>query len=728
MKTKVCLGAMLVLSAGVCAQSEPSTESTTTTELDNLVVVAYKQARPVQEVVGDVTVIKASELNETLSQDFQEAIQYQSNIHIEDGGTRFGTSGINIRGIGGNRVAIEIDGIPNAKAFDLGSYSFATAAFPEIDLIQNIEILKGPASTLYGSDALGGIVAINTWDPDVLLARHDQENWTRLRMGYDGKRHGRFVNISSAWDFANHGLLLSASQRDGKGTVNENSHLAKDTADWDAQSLFGKWVVDIAGGNTLSFGIQAAQKEQFTAINSFIGQGRFVRTTALSGQDESNDEKFNITYDFNVDGNWADAGTAQLYYAGTEFHQDTIEQRFSRRGTPLQQNRRFNFDSGRIGLELNFTKAFNTENHSHQLIYGLEWMQTQVKESRDANETNLITQITSNVVLGENFPLRDFPTTKVQELGLFIHDEISISDTAWTLVPALRFDLYDLIPERDALFDNGSGGASIVSISEADFSPKVGIMYDVNDAINVYAQYVRGFRAPPYDDVNIGFNLALFNYQAIPNPDLKSETSNGFEMGFRFDSDSHRLNINVFHNNYHDLIVSRDLIGVNPETNALIFQSRNVAEATIYGAELTYQWSVSEQWSTGWQLGWTRGENDGTKQPLNHISPTKVTGNLKWQSPDRRWDAGLFAVFSQAKDRLDDPDNELFRAPGYATYDFIIGHQLTANSQLRLGIHNLTDKTYWLWQQVRNFDPADPIIAALTQASRHAKLSYSVQW
>ncbi|MCB1583042.1 MAG: TonB-dependent hemoglobin/transferrin/lactoferrin family receptor [Xanthomonadales bacterium] len=730
MKTKVCMSVMLALSAAPFSKgfSQNKAEDIDQETLENMVVVAYKQPRPVQEVVGDVSVISAENIEQSISQDIANAIMYEANVHIEDGGTRFGNSGINIRGVGENRVAIEIDGIPNAKTFDLGSYSFATSGFPEIDLIQNIEILKGPASTLYGSDALGGVVAINTWDPDVLLANHDDENWTRLRLGYDGKRHGRFVTLSSAWDLDNHGLLLSATQRDGKGVVNENSNLTKDTADWDAQSVFAKWKIDTSSGNTLTFGVQANQKDQFTQINSFIGQGRFIRTTALSAQDESKDQKFSLDYDFMVNHGFADEGSFLVYHAATEFQQDTFENRFSRRGTPLFQFRQFNFDSARTGLELSFTKGWSTANTQHQMIYGFELTHTDVTESRDAAETNLSTGVTTNVVLGENFPLRDFPKTDVQEIGLFIHDEITFGDSKWTLVPAVRFDHYDLSPNRDNLFDNGAGDVAVVSITESDFSPKLGLMYDISDDLNVYAQYVRGFRAPPYDDVNIGFNLALFNYSAIPNPDLRSETSDGFEVGMRYSGTSHQMQFNVFHNDYNDLIVSRDLVSRDPNTGALIFQSRNVQDATIYGAELDYQWQINDQWSTAWALAWTRGEDNRTDKPLNHISPPKATGRLQWNSTDDRWQANLYGIFSRAQTRVDDDDDELFKTPGFSTFDLTVGYHINDNSHLQAGVFNLTDKKYWLWQQVKNFDASDSIIEAMTQASRHFKVSYNIEW
>jgi len=729
MKYTLNFSLLMALSSAVIAQETNNTSGTNdTTELDDMVVVAYKQARPVQEVVGDVSVISADHLSQTLSQDMAAAVKYESNIHIEDGGTRFGTSGINIRGIGNNRVAIEIDGIPNAKTFNLGSYSFATSAFPEIDLIQRVEILKGPASTLYGSDALGGIVSISTWDPDVLLANHDDDNWNQLRIGYDGKRHGRFATISSAWNFDQQGLLLSATQSDGKGVVNENSTLAKDTADWDSQSVFGKWQLNSLSGQSLTVNFSASQRNQLTQINSFIGQGRFNLTTALQGDDTAKDHQFSIDYDFSVNKALADEANITIYHANTEFTQDTFENRFTRQEVPLFQFRQFDFDSKRTGMEINMTKSLALLDTQHQFIYGMEFTQSKVEETRDAAETNLNTGTTTHVVLGENFPLRDFPITTIKEFGLFIHDEITFTNPQWTLVPAIRYDHYQLSPQRDSLFDNGAANAEVVNISASDFSPKLGLMYDLNDEINLYAQYVRGFRAPPYDDVNIGFNLALFNYQAIPNPTLKSETSDGFEVGFRYSGNSQQLNLSLFNNDYNNLIVSRDLIGLDPETQALIFQSRNIDDAKIYGLEIDYQAQLNSQWSTAWQLAWTRGKNTQSNQPLNHISPPKASANIKWQSIDNKWHAGLYGVFSQAMKRVNDAENDFFLTPGYATFDLMLSYQTSRNSQLQLGLFNMTDKKYWLWQQVRNFDNLDPIIEAMTQASRHTSLSFSVVW
>ncbi len=695
-----------------------------TTDLSPMIVVAYKQARALQEVAADVAIISAEQIQNTQSEDMAAALRYETNINIEQAGNRFSTSGINIRGIGSNRVAVEVDGVPNAKAFDIGSYSFATTQYPDVSVIQSIEVLKGPASTLYGSNALGGIVSIHTRNPQDMMSAGD--HWRQIRVGFNGQYNGRHGTYTHAWNGQNNGVIFNINQRDGKG-LQRPTTLADDHADWDQQSVFGKWVTDVAPGHQLSFNVQAQQRDQTTQIHSFIGQGRFANTTALAGDDSSESQKISATYDFMLNKGWADDGLIRLYHSNTEFLQKTAENRFSRRGTPLRQDRVFSFEQKALGMEANFTKQFNTGGWSHRLIYGVEITQTDVAEYRDALQTNLNTGDSTNILLGEVFPFRDFPLTNVKEIGVFVHDEIDLSDQ-WTLIPALRFDRYDLDPSRDALFDNNAEDIEVVDIDESDFSPKLGLLYQIDDYSSVYAQYVRGFRAPPAEDVNIGFNIALFNYRSIPNPDLKSETSNGYEAGYRLILPNQRLTLSGFYNEYKDLIVSRAPLGIDPETQALLFQSQNIAKARIHGFEIDHQWFINEHWQTHAALSWTKGVNETNDQPLNSVSPPKAVLSAQWTSASKKWHMGLYGRFSAAQDEVDLTQEDLFQTPGYAVFDWMASYHFTPQSRLQFSINNLTDKTYWQWQQVRNFDAEDPIINALTQSSRYFSMSYSYQW
>jgi len=252
--------------------------------------VATKQQRPVLDVAAAVDVIAADDLRRTLSETLADALQYESGVSVEGGGTRFGPAGINVRGIGKNRVSIEVDGVPANQQFSLGSYAHATAFLPEVDLIRRVEILKGPASTLYGSDAIGGVVAIHTWK---------EQPFYKVRAAYDGRTHGRAFTGMTAWRGTTVDGLLAFSQRDGKArVVHESVTLNRDFADWDQQSLFGKFTHGNDTGGVWRLELLASQRDSQSQINSFIGQGRFSRTTELKGDDQNNHAQVSLEHEF----------------------------------------------------------------------------------------------------------------------------------------------------------------------------------------------------------------------------------------------------------------------------------------------------------------------------------------------------------------------------------------------------------------------------------------------
>ena len=135
-------------SRGDAASDEP---------LDQIVVVAHKSERSVRDIAANVTVLTAEEINANLATSVADMFRYSPGVDYEAAGSRFGTEGINIRGIGGNRVAILVDGVPMSDQFDVGSFSNATRDFLNAGLVNRVEVLHGPASALYGSAAIGGV-------------------------------------------------------------------------------------------------------------------------------------------------------------------------------------------------------------------------------------------------------------------------------------------------------------------------------------------------------------------------------------------------------------------------------------------------------------------------------------------------------------------------------------------------------------------------------------------
>ena len=688
-----------------------------------VVAIANKQIRPIQDVIGDVSLINSDQLESRLSEDMASALKYESSIFMEDAGTRFGSSGINIRGIGKNRVAIEVDGTPSSNQFSIGSYSHATSVFPDISLIKSIEVLNGPASTLYGSDAIGGVVSIRTWNPEDLTRLTDSNHFSKLRLGYEQKNHSRSITGLSAWDNDNNGVLISFTQRDGKGLIPHGSvHDKRDFSDWGQQTLFTKFVHATNQNNNLVLSFRGQQRDSTTQINSFIGIERFARTTGLYAEDNNNDKEISLNYDFGLNSRWFDSGVFHAYYADTDFKQDTFENRNSRTGTPLFQFRNFEYSQSRHGVEINLHKSINFDNATHNLIYGVEFSNADISELRDGFEANLQTGVTIPAILSEFFPRRDFPNSNVKELGVFFMNEIVFDNDKWVLIPALRFDRYKLNPTRDEIFDANGTDTEIVALSETDFSPKLGVLYNINNNSNIYLQYVRGFRAPPFDDVNIGLNIPMFRIRAIANPELKSEHSNGFEAGYRVFKDEHEFKINVFHNDYKDFIETKARIGVDLDTGELIFQSINIETARVRGLEMDYLWQFHERMSLGFSWAWTEGENTQTKEELSPISPAKAVVNLSWMSVDALWNANLFIVHNQRKSVADD---NLFATPSNTVVDIQVHRNFKNRGQLSFGILNLFNEKYWNWQQIRNFDAEDQIIDSLTQPARNVSFAYT---
>jgi hemoglobin/transferrin/lactoferrin receptor protein len=168
----------------------------------------------------------------------------------------------------------------------------------------------------------------------------------------------------------------------------------------------------------------------------------------------------------------------------------------------------------------------------------------------------------TNVLLGEVFPLRDFPISTTKEFGAYLEDTMSFGD--WTVIAALRADRFELSPSQDPMYLEDYPFAELVSIDESDLSPKLGVIYKLTPGTDIYLQYSHGFRAPPYADANIGLDLPLFNVRAIPNPDLKSESSDGLDLGLRWQGLSSSAHVSIFHARYEDFIESKVRLGTDP--------------------------------------------------------------------------------------------------------------------------------------------------------------------
>jgi hemoglobin/transferrin/lactoferrin receptor protein len=720
----IAAGVFLLL--GPAAHAEDVVPQDQSEPVDQIVVVAHKDERSVREIAANVTVLSRADLNSEMATSVGDVFRYVPGVDYEAAGTRFGTEGINIRGIGGNRVAILVDGVPLTDQFDTGSFSNATRDFIDAGLIQSIEVLHGPASALYGSSAIGGVVAVRTPDPGDLAQRGEiGGDFLGTWRGADNSSHGQAM---LALGDNSLGLMAGYSWRDGEETDSAAAPDSQDTRDYNRETAILKFVADNRFGQTFRASVVSQESHTLSALNSFLGAGRYRSTTALEGDDRYRMDVVNLSYEFGSPESWIDSGIVRAFWEKAEIDQYTLDERAAAR-TPVSIDRDFSYDQEIRGLELNLWKNYPGDIVSHRLGVGLEYRDRTTEELRDGLSTDLATGAQTNVLLGEVFPLRDFPISDTTETAVFIEDTISLGES-WTIIAALRADRFELSPDVDAVYLEDYPTYETTSLDESDVSPKLGVIYSITPSVDAYVQYSHGFRAPPYSDANVSLDMPFFQYRAIPNPDLKSESSNGFDVGLRWHGTLSTVRISAFRTDYKDFIETKVNIGLDPVSGYTQFQSQNIDETTIEGFEAGWstRFGASEQFGLDGSAYYARGDNDVTGQPINSVGPAQGIVGFSWYSGDEKRQLRLKGVFTDAYDRVDESTSELFKPAGHAVFDLYLTQKLGNNAIVRAGLHNLTDRTYWNWSDVRGLRPTDPILPYLAQAGRTVSVSLNVVW
>jgi len=694
--------------------------------MDQIVVVAHKDERSIREIAANVTILSRAELNSELATSVSDVFRYVPGVDYEAAGTRFGAEGINIRGIGGNRVAILVDGVPLTDQFDTGSFSNATRDFIDAGMVQNIEVLHGPASALYGSSAIGGVVAVRTPDPADLAGRSGTggdvlATWR----GADNSMHGQAM---MALGDSSMGFMAGYSWRDGAETDSAAAPDDLDTRDFNRETALLKFVADNRWGQTFRASVIRQEAHTLSSLKSMLGSGRYRSTTALDGDDRYQMDVVNVAYEFGSPDAWIDSGVVRAFWETAKIDQYTLDERAAAR-TPVSIDRFFSYDQDIQGIELNLWKNFSGDVVSHRLGIGAEYRDRTTEEYRDGLSTDLGSGAQTNVLLGEVFPLRDFPISNTTETGAFIEDTISFGEN-WTVIAAVRADRFELDPDVDAMYLEDYPDYETVSLDESDISPKLGVIYSVMSSVDAYVQYSHGFRAPPYSDANVSLELPFFQVRAVPNPDLKSESSDGYDIGLRWHGLRSTVRVSAFRTDYDDFIETKVNIGLDPDSGYVLFQSQNIEDTTIEGFEAGWSTRFGEQERFGvdGSAYYARGDNNVSGQPINSVGPAQGVLGFSWFSRDESRQLRLKSTFTDSYDRLDESNGELFKPAGHAVFDLYLTQKLGNNAIVRAGLHNLTDRTYWNWSDVRGLTPTDPILPYLAQAGRTASVSLNVVW
>ena len=696
--------------------------------------VASRVSEDADATPATVSVIEREALDRSVSRDLAEALRYEPGVSVERGAARFGLGNIAIRGLDGNRVEMLYDGVRLPEGYRVGSFSNASRQPFDTALASRIEVLRGPASALYGSDALAGVLSVTTLDPADLLrpgaALSGFAAADYASVDESAQATAALAARAGGIEFFLGGSHADGHERDNHGDVGGTgaARTQPNPQDAGATSGLAKLVVPTARGDRWRATLDRYERRVRTDVLSLNPQS--IRTTSLAGDDRAERSRVSVDALFHALG-FVDRLSVVAYGQRSLTAQDTVEVRenttaacLSAPGTvSCRREARFRLEQEETGL----TAIGQSGTGRQQWVYGAEWSRVRAEESRDGQQTNLVTGAVSNVVGTDVFPTRDFPSSRVERVGIFAQDEIALAPAA--IIPALRYDRFDMRPQDDATYAAANPGRVPVGVTDSRWSPKLGALLPVGGGMTLTLQAATGFRAPPYYDVNVGLSNLPLGYTVIPNPDLKPETSRGIEGGVRGRHGALDWSLVAYRTDYDDLIVSRAPLPCPADPRCvpgapITFQSQNVTSARIEGVEVRLEARLAPAWIARLGGAAARGDDRSRGVPLNTVDPPKVVAGVEYAAG--AWSAQLHVTHVGAKTRVDNSNATFFAPPAFTVVDLAGSWTPLRNLTVFAGLFNVADEKYWLWSDVRNVSNPGASVDRYTQPGRNAAVRLKV--
>ena len=632
---------------------------------DHIVVSGSRFEQKLEDVTGSVTVITEQDIERQLAVDLQTMFKYDPSISSTGSGA--GAQTLTVRGVGGNRVVFIKDGRRTNDGYAGGGGYLVGRNYFDVAGVKQVEVAKGAASSLYGSDALGGIVVITTKDPSDYLV--DQQSLVKVALGYQGQSNQVAADITAAKDLGDFAISAVYSHRDSE----EVQNYVEDLPGYDARS------------DALLLKVEQKLDEKRTLKYTLDYFNQTTEQVITPSIQETEDEDINISFALDYDSDMAtaifDKWYGQLSYSRYEQQSDQI----SAARNYIDYND-YGFEQDILGLKAVFSKEVKGENTEHEFVYGVDI------DLYDTTRPRLKTRVLNDGTVDfTNEKQKAFPGADTSLVGVYMQDSIKFNETDWSLVAGIRYDYYALEAKKDALYAD----AELDDITESAFSPKLGVIYQVDDNLSWYGQYVRGFKIPPHDQAYQSHGVEPF-YQILPNADLDPESSDSFEIGLRYASSDISVNLSTFYAAYDDFIETT-IAGVEPtyipNVNKTFYQYQNISETQISGVEAGIAMYVTDDILLEANVAYVDGENKDSDQPLTSISPLNGSILVSTEFGNVNWTAAWRLAKAQSDVVLDTNGNKTTQGNGYGVVDLYANYQWQA-WQMNVGLLNLLDKEY----------------------------------
>ncbi|WP_428565313.1 MAG: TonB-dependent receptor [Solidesulfovibrio sp. DCME] len=535
----VCCCLAPALAAGQAAPEEVSAS------LDDMVVTATRTEQPLKEVPGRVAVITRQELKDLPVQTVDEALSYISGAHVErPSGIYSFKSVVSLRGLGNEqgRTLVLIDGVPQNTS-DMGDVNWNRI---NLEDVKRIEILKGPAASIYGNNAMGGVINIITEKP------------TKMVSGMASASYGTFE------DWKLRGVAAVRTSEEPK-------------------ALYAR----VSGLYHTSPGYMATPSDEQTvwSVDSFIREGT---VNAKVGWDIN--ENNNLEFQYTRDSQRAGEGTQYFAYDGVhrEYDTDAWQGKFTGawEGWSVMLNAYFtNINYGRTNESWSDTTDISTYSRIDSKVnrkqYGLL---SNLSKGWGPNTFTVGFDTSLGIMDGTDYyrTNTNFATDygKIRSYGVFAQDQLKFLDDRLIFLAGLRYD--------NATTFDGHYDTNISNLSKYteyypdhnwdDWSPRASVKYFFLENLSAYLSYGHAFRAPLLDDMYRSGKMK--GGSKISNPSLGPEKLDSYEVGADYEPLG---NLRFSGSGYFS--VGRDFQSYVTVSSG-IFQKQNIGQVQIWGAEL----------------------------------------------------------------------------------------------------------------------------------------------
>ena len=484
-----------LLSASIVLALAPSVHAEEYALFDEVVVSATRTEQSKADVSSSIETVSADDIDSTLSNDVKEALKYTPGVNAQGTG-RFGISGFNIRGMDQSRVKVMVDDVQQPVPYNPGATE--QRKYPnsiEIDTLQAIEVNKGPSSTLYGSDALGGVVLFRTKNPEDVLVTDGNEHRFGIKSGYSSANE-EFKNTLT-WAMREDKLetLLMATYARGHETETHGSGSevegpdrgAANPADSELGNLLAKAFYQVNDLHRLGVTVEYYNKQYDEDELNYNGYTIMPGFTYTDNYNEDTNQRLRV----GVEHEWMleTAITDKLDWSLNYQDSSSLSKNYDTTGMNGKRMRERDSSDKSIQFNAQASKLAELGAAPHEFTYGVNYVSTKFELDNTDYKYDFGTVTPGSTGI---------PDADLLQWGVFLQDQAYFLDESLIMTAGLRYDSFNADPSTDSGYTT-----EYPENKDSAFTGKLGAVYHLNDNLSVFGQISQGFKAPTVYDLSL---------------------------------------------------------------------------------------------------------------------------------------------------------------------------------------------------------------------------------